>query len=131
MKKTAIFGLARLLRRPWRSATTGGTGCRQARRRPRRLRERVPQRADPEPDEVRGADELERGEGRLRRAQHRDDARARGQRPRRLAERDPGAVATPFLRAAGERVADRERRVLAGRADHRGRDAEEGEELHA
>ena len=87
-KKTAIFGFPRLLSTPCRNARHGRIGappnaaaCSCGRRRSR------PQRLGTEVDEVRGARELQRPEGRLGRAQEAHDARARGDRPDRLPER--------------------------------------------
>ena len=81
-----------------------------------------------ENDEVRGAGELERPERGLGGAEQRDHADARGDGPDGEAERDAGGRRDPAPAPARERVPDRERRVLAGRADDHDRHGDEGGE---
>ena len=71
VKKTAIFGLPRLLRTPCRNAAPGAKSMAGRRRRPRappsrRPRSAVHDRLDAEPHEIRGPREPERREGRAR-----------------------------------------------------------------
>ena len=87
--------------------------------------ERRPERLRAEEDEVRGAGELERAERGLGRAQDRDQARARGNGPHGLAERDARRRRDAAASSTGERVPDRERRVLTRRADDDCRHREE------
>ena len=88
-------------------------------------RERRPERLRAEEDEVRGAGELERAERGLGRAQDRDQARARGDGPHRLAERDARRRRDATASSTRERVPDRERGVLTRRADDDCRHREE------
>ena len=83
------------------------------------------QGARAEIDEERRAGEADGRERRLRPAQQRRDARARGERPGRLAESDADRGECPAPTAAEQRVADREGRVLSGRNDDERGDAEE------
>jgi hypothetical protein len=86
-------------------------------------------RADTEVDQIRRAGELDREERRLGGHEQRRDARARRQRPARLAGRDAGGGHDARTPAAEQRAADRDSGVGSRRDDDHDRDAEEGEEL--
>src|SRR5207244_8105242 len=90
---------------------------------------RAEQRLRAEKDEVRGSQDLQRNESRLRRNQKRRQAGARRNRPDGLARRDAGRGKDPAPAAADERVPDRQGRVLSGRDDHEGGDAQERGQL--
>ena len=130
MKKTAIFGLPRLLRRPCRNARGAASGepaaCVDG---PGHGADGVAERLEAEVDEVRGAGELERDEDRLGGDEQRRQADARRGRPAGLAGGDACRGRDAGRAAAEQRVPDRQRRVLAGRDDHQDRDPEEGSEL--
>src|SRR5436190_8503479 len=81
-----------------------------------------------EEDEVGGAGELDRQEGRLRCDEERSDPDARRERPNGLARCDPERGQDSARAPAEERRADREGRVLPGRDDDERRHSEEREE---
>ena len=87
------------------------------------------QRLAAEIDQVRRAGELERHEGRLGGHEQGGDARAGGQRPDGLPADDADRGANAGAATAGQRVADRQRGVLARRHDHHDRHAEECQKL--
>ena len=83
------------------------------------------QRLGPEEDEVRGSRDAYCEERRLGRAEDRGEPDARRQRPEGLAGGDTRRGQDTGSSSAEERVADGERRVLAGRDDHEAGDPEE------
>ena len=91
--------------------------------------DRGPKGLHTQQDEVSGAEQPERNEGRLGGNQQRREPGARRERPRALTDADAdrgGETAEP---PAQERVADREGRVLSRRDDHERGDTEEGGEV--
>ena len=130
MKKTAIFGLERLLSTPCRSETRAGTA------RPRPVvvavlaaANRRPERAAAEIEEIRAAGDAQREERRLGRANERGDAEARRERPDEEAGRGSDARRDSGAPPARERVPHDERRVGARRDDDQRREREERDEM--
>ena len=132
-KKAAIFGFPRLLTRPWRTGgprrEAGGAGRLERSTSHEPAAPGRQKRLDAQEDEVGGAGQPHRGEGRLGSERERGHAEARRQRPDRLAAHDPEGGRDPAGSAAEERVSDRQGRVGPGRHDHEDGDAEEADQL--
>ena len=130
VKNTAIFALPRFETIPWRNAARGAQarGCCRDRRR-RFPPDRAPQAAGAEPEEVGGAERLQREIERLRRDEDRGEAERGRDRPGREPAGDAAGGCDPGPPATAERVPDRERGVLARNDDHERRDGEEREHV--
>jgi hypothetical protein len=126
VKKTAIFGLPRLLTTPWPNATRGLRFAREIECVCRPAAERSPERLQAEEDEVGGAGDLDGRKRRLRGPEDRGKPEARGERPERLARRDSRRREHAAPASTEQRVPSRQRRVLPRCNDHDGGDAEEG-----
>ncbi len=128
VKKTAIFGLPRLLMSPCRSEIgvlePWPFRCRAAALAPEAA-QRVQERSRPEIDEIQAADHPERDERGLRRSQDRGEADARCDRPHDEAGEDTEPRRHPAPPPAAERVPRNERHVRTGNDDQQRRDREE------
>jgi hypothetical protein len=86
-------------------------------------------RAHAEVDQIGGAPDPQRGEGRLGRAQERRDPDRRGDRPEALAARGARGGDDAGAAAAEQAVPNRERGVRSGHDDHECRHGEECGEM--
>src|SRR5512133_4268081 len=123
VKKTAIFGLPRLLRRPLHERRGSQPLLQRGRWLPRPS-ERRTQGGEAEVEQVRSAGNPDRQERWLLRAQQRHEPGAGGECPDQLPEGDAGGGVNPAASPSRERVADRQCRVLSWRDDHERRDGE-------